>query len=75
MDNSAKPAFFPPLLPTPNNMYALGMIGGDCRMDSTGLSGRGAVGKGASAEKKGEIVIIRLDKRRGGERWRAAWVL
>lgn len=44
-------------------------------MDSTGLSGRGAVGKGASVEKKGEIVIIRLDKRRGGERWRAAWVL
>lgn len=42
-------------------MYALVKIGGIVKWIPHGLEGRGAV-----VEKKGEIVIIRLDKKREG---------
>lgn len=57
-------------------MYALVVIGAmvqsipqDCRTE--GAAGRGQ----RCTERCHTVVIIKLDKKRDGERWRAAWVL
>lgn len=60
--------------PSVNVFTAPVMIGGIVKWIPQDWWGEGQW-EGAPGEKKGEIVIIRLDKRRGGGRWRAAWVL